>query len=282
MFALRPLSADDVADILGSALADVPRGLGSLQLEVDAEALEAMARAADGDARRGLGILETAAKLAGSGGEVDLAGVEEAVQHRFAAYDKSGDEHYNLISALHKAIRGGDPDGALYWLARMIEGGEDALYIARRLVRMASEDIGLADPAALGVAIAARDAFHFLGPPEGELALAEAAVYLASAPKSNRTYVAWKAALQSARETPAAPVPLHIRNAPTELMKELGYGEGYRYDPDEPGGVASQEYLPDEVAGRTFYRPGSVGYEESIRERPERWNARREEARRGL
>ena len=162
----------------------------------------------------------------------------------------------------------------------MIEGGGDPLFIARRLVRMASEDIGLADPSALGVTIAARDAFHFLGPPEGELALAEATVYLASAPKSNRTYTAWKAARECARRTPAAPVPLHIRNAPTELLKELGYGEGYRYDPDEPGGIAPQEYLPDEVAGQTFYRPGSEGLERSIKGRLERWRAQKDEAHR--
>ena len=169
---------------------------------------------------------------------------------------------------------------ALYWLARMIEGGEDPLYIACRLVCMASEDVGLADPQALGVAIAARDAFHFLGPPEGELALAEAAVYLASAPKSNRMYLAWKAALRSTQETPSAPVPLHIRNVPTDLMKELGYGKGYRYEPDEPEGIAAQEYLPDEVVGQNFYQPGSAGLEESIKDRLDRWKARKEEARR--
>ena len=278
VFALKPLSPEDIEDILRTALEDAERGLGSLGLEVESDALEAMARAADGDARRGLGILETAAKLAGPGGAVDRSCAEEAVQHRFAVYDKSGEEHFNLISALHKAVCGGSPDGALYWLARMLEGGEDPLYIARRLVRMASEDIGLADPGALSVAIAARDAFHFLGPPEGELALAEAAVYLASAPKSNRTYVAWKAARRSAQESPSAPVPLHIRNAPTELMKELGYGEGYRYDPDESGGIASQEYLPEEVAGQSFYQPGSAGFEESIKDRLDRWKAHRDAA----
>ncbi len=279
VFALKPLSPEDIADILRTALEDVERGLGPLDLRVESDALEAMAPAADGDARRGLGILETAAKLAGARGAVDLSMAEEAVQHRFAVYDKSGEEHFNLISALHKAVRGSDPDGALYWLARMIEGGEDPLYLARRLVRMASEDIGLADPGALGVAIAARDAFHFLGPPEGELALAEATVYLASAPKSNRIYVAWKAARRSAQETPSAPVPLHIRNAPTELMKDLGYGEGYRYDPDEPEGIASQDYLPDEVVGQTFYHPGSAGFEESIKDRLDRWKAHKEDAR---
>ena len=280
VFALKPLSPGDIEEILRAALGDGERGLGKQALRVETDALEAMARAADGDARRGLGILETAAKLAGEDGTVDLACAEESVLHRFAVYDKSGEEHFNLISALHKAVRGGSPDGALYWLARMLEGGEDPLYIARRLVRMASEDIGLADPGALAVTIAARDAFHFLGPPEGELALAEAALYLATAPKSNRTYVAWKAARRSAQETPSAPVPLHIRNAPTELMKDLGYGEGYRYDPNEPGGVASQEYLPEEVAGQSFYEPGSAGLEENIKPRLERWTEQRDAARR--
>jgi putative ATPase len=280
VFALKPLSPEDVGAILRDALVDAERGLGGQELRVDSDALEAMAHAADGDARRGLGILETAAKLVGNGGSVDLPCAEEAVQHRFSVYDKSGEEHFNLISALHKAVRGGSPDGALYWLARMLEGGEDPLYIARRLVRMASEDIGLAAPGALAITIAARDAYRFLGAPEGELALAEATVYLATAPKSNRTYVAWKAARQSAKQTPSAPVPLQIRNAPTELMKDLGYGEGYRYDPDESGGVASQEYLPDGVAGQSFYRPGSAGFEESIKARLERWSESKNQARR--
>ena len=277
---LQPLSTEDIAEILRSAVADTERGLGSLGLRVDDAALDAMSWAADGDARRGLGILGTAAALVGPGGKVDLSRAQEAVQHRFAVYDKAGEEHYNLISALHKAVRGGDPDAALYWLARIVEGGGDPLFIARRLVRMASEDIGLADPSALGVTVAARDAFHFLGPPEGELALAQATVHLACAPKSNRTYTAWNAARECARRTPAAPVPLHIRNAPTELLKELGYGEGYRYDPDEPGGIAPQRYLPDEVAGQTFYRPGSAGSERSIKGRLERWRAQKDEARR--
>jgi putative ATPase len=176
-------------------------------------------------------------------------------------------------------VRGSDPDGALYWLARMIDGGEDPLYIARRLVRMAAEDIGLADPAALRVALAARDAFHFLGTPEGDLALAEAAVYLAVAPKSNRLYVAWGAALERARETTGEPVPLHVRNAPTPLMKELGYGQGYRYDPSEEFGVADQTYLPERLAGERFYEPGPYGQEPRIRERLEWWAEKRRAAR---
>jgi putative ATPase len=277
VFALEPLDPEAIGEIMDAALRD-DRGLASMALDVHPDALQAMARAADGDARRALGILETAAKLVGPEGVLDRTQAEAAVQHRFAIYDKSGEEHFNTISALHKAVRGSDPDGALYWLARMIQGGEDPLYVARRLVRMASEDIGLADPGALAIAIAARDAFQFLGPPEGELALAEAAVYLASAPKSNRIYVAWKEARQSARDTPAAPVPLHIRNAPTALMKELGYGEGYLYDPDEPGGVSAQGYLPEEVSGRLFYRPGSAGFEQGIGERLDRWREQREAA----
>jgi len=216
--------------------------------------------------------------MVGPGGLLTVEVAREAAQLRFAVYDKSGEEHFNLISALHKAVRGSDPDGALYWLARMIDGGEDPLYLARRLVRMASEDIGLADPAALHVAVAARDAFHFLGSPEGDLALAEATVYLATAPKSNRAYLAWKDALKAAKETPGAPVPHHIRNAPTDLMKGLGYGEGYRYDPDEPHGVAPQHYLPEVLLGRVFYRPGPYGNEATIGKRLEWWARKRREA----
>ena len=274
VYVLEPLTADHLESILREALDD-ERGLAPLGLEVSDEALAFMAEASDGDARRALGVLEAAARIVGPGAGVDLEVAREALQHRFATYDKSGEEHYNLISALHKAVRGSDPDGALYWLARMIEGGEDPLYIARRLVRMASEDIGLADPAALTTTIAARDAFHFLGSPEGELALAEAVVYLATAPKSNRVYAAWKAAVKRARDTPSAPVPLHIRNAPTDLMKDLGYGRGYRYDPDEPEGIAEQEYLPDELSGERFYEPGGTGFEKTIAKRLAWWAERR-------
>jgi putative ATPase len=190
-------------------------------------------------------------------------------------YDKAGEEHYNLISALHKAVRGSDPDATLYWLARMIRGGEDPLYVARRLVRMASEDVGLADPAALGIAVAAWQAYHFLGSPEGELALAEAALYLATAPKSNRAYVAWRRAMSAAEETASAPVPMHLRNAPTSDMREWGYGEGYRYDPDEPEGVAPQAYLPEALSGRLFYEPGRFGFEKTVEARLRWWAERR-------
>ena len=279
---LEPLTPRDLREILLAALADSERGLGALELAWDDQALDLLADAADGDARRALGALEAAAALVGQGtqgGRIDTEAAREGLQHRFAVYDKGGEEHYNLISALHKAVRGSDPDGALYWLARMIDGGEDPLYLARRLVRMASEDIGLADPQALAVTLAARDAFHFLGAPEGELALAEAAVYLASAPKSNRVYRAWLAARARARETTGEPVPLHIRNAPTGLMKELSYGKGYRYDPEEEHGVADQTYLPERLAGERFYEPGPHGHEVRIRERLEWWAEKRREAR---
>jgi putative ATPase len=275
VYVLNPLSPAEIRSILEEALTDRERGLGADALVVDAESLEFLAVASDGDARRALGVLEAAGALVRNGGHVTLPVAREALQHRFATYDKGGEEHYNLISALHKAVRGSDPDGALYWLARMIDGGEDPLYIARRLVRMAVEDIGLADAGALQIAVAAKDAFHFLGAPEGELALAEATIYLATAPKSNRAYEAWGAALAKARETPGAPVPLHIRNAPTDLMKELGYGRGYRYDPAEEGGLSRQEYLPDELRGSVFYRPGSFGAEPAIAERLAAWTARR-------
>ncbi|MEX2049341.1 MAG: replication-associated recombination protein A [Gemmatimonadota bacterium] len=275
VYVLESLSAVQLRAILEEALADHERGVADQKLTVTSEALDFVAEASDGDARRALGVLEAAAALVSVGATVSLEAAREALQHRFATYDKGGEEHYNVISALHKAVRGSDPDGALYWLARMIAGGEDPLYIARRLVRMASEDIGLADPMALQVTIAARDAFHFLGAPEGELALAEAVIYLATAPKSNRVYEAWGSALAKARETPGAPVPLHIRNAPTELMKGLGYGQGYRYDPSEAEGVASQEYLPDALRGQVFYRPGSQGAEKAIAERLRWWAERR-------
>jgi putative ATPase len=275
VYVLNPLTPDDLGAILRDALADPERGLATEELSVDDEALEFIAVAADGDARRALGVLEAAARLVGPGGCLDVAAAKEALQHRFATYDKGGEEHYNVISALHKAVRGSDPDAALYWLARMIDGGEDPLYIARRVVRMASEDIGLADPFALQLAVAARDAFHFLGSPEGELAIAEAVLYLATAPKSNRLYEAWSAAKAKAKETPGAPVPLHIRNAPTGLMKELGYGEGYRYDPHEEDGVSDQEYLPEALRGTVFYRPGPFGMEKRIEERLQWWAQRR-------
>ncbi len=288
VFVLQPLTPDDIKRVVTRALTDAERGLGALKIELDEDALEILARESDGDARRALSVLEAAVQLAGQvtvdGGRQTVdpnvhrlpsTVIRAALQKRWAHYDKSGEGHYNLISAYHKALRGSDPDGALYWLARMIDAGEDPMYIARRTLRFASEDVGLADPRALQIAIAARDAYHFLGSPEGELALAEAAVYLATAPKSNRVYAAWGAALEAARETPAAPVPLHIRNAPTKLMKELGYGAGYSYAHSVPEGYTPQEYLPDEIADRTFYEPTSFGFEKEIAKRLEWWEALR-------
>ena len=278
VFVLEPLEPTDLIGILERALSEPDRGVAPGPSSAPASVLEWIARYADGDARRALGVLERANELAGGGASITLEHAEEAAQHRFPVYDKSGEEHFNVVSALHKAVRGSDPDGALYWLARMLNAGEDPLYIARRLVRMASEDIGLADPEALRLAIAGRDAFHFLGSPEGELALAEVAVYLAAAPKSNRLYTGWREATAAARETPGAPVPLHLRNAPTDLMKELAYGANYEYDPDTVGGVADQKYLPEVLDGRHFYRPGTAGQEALVAERLQWFAERRKEA----
>lgn len=279
VFRLEPLSEADLVLLLDEALSDETRGLGSLAVQAEPEALHYLARGSDGDARRALGALEAAARLVGVGGRLTPEGAAEGLQHRFAVYDKGGEGHYNLISALHKSIRGSDPDAALYWLARMLDGGEDAGYLARRLIRMASEDIGLADPQALGVALDGEAAFERLGSPEGELALAQVAVYLATAPKSNRVYRGWKAVRSVASESGAAPVPLHLRNAPTRAMRDWGYGRGYRYDPDEPNGVADQTYLPDGIEPGPWYAPGPYGFERDIRKRLDWWAARRAEQR---
>ena len=272
---LEPLARDDLEALLREALTDRERGLGAAGLTVSGEVVARIAEAADGDARRALGILERAAGIAGDGAALTIESVETAIQRRFAVYDKSGDQHYGHISALHKSVRGGDPDAALYWLGRMLDAGEDPIYIARRLVRMAVEDIGLAAPGALAIAIAARDAYRFLGSPEGELALAQATVYLAGSPKSNRLYKGWGRALQRARETPGEAVPVHLRNAPTRLMKDLGYGRDYLYDPDQPGGVSRQSYLPEELEGEEFYSPGDSGWESALRERLAEWRRKR-------
>ena len=271
VYVLESLGEEDLAGLVRRALADAERGLGAMGLTVDDDAVTLLAREADGDARRVLTVLEAAATHVGPGGHVTAEVAREALQRRVPRYDKGGEEHFNIISAYHKALRGSDPDGALYWLARMIEGGEDPMYIARRTVRFATEDVGLADPEALRLAIAARDAYHFLGSPEGELALAEAAIYLATAPKSDRVYRAWGRALELAREHPAAPVPLHIRNAPTGLMKELGYGRGYRYAHDVPEAYIPQEYLPEPLRGTTLYEPGNFGFEKEIAKRLAWW-----------
>jgi putative ATPase len=258
---LEPLGADDLSRLVDRALSDSERGLGSRNSTLEADARRLLIELSDGDARRLLNVLDTASMLAGPGTPITASAVREALQRRPLRFDKSGEEHYNLISALHKSVRDSDPDGTLYWLARLLAGGEDRLFVARRLVRMASEDIGLADPGALGVALAARDAFHFLGAPEGDLALAGAAVYLALAPKSNAVYRAFDEALRDAEEQGSLAVPLHLRNAPTSLMKEQGYGVGYRYAHDAPGGVVDQEHLPEALRGRRYYRPGSAGVE---------------------
>ena len=271
VFVLQPLSADHIERLLHRALTDAERGLGGLRLSVDPEALSLMAVEADGDARRALTVLEAAALHVGGGGTVTVEIVRDAMQKRFARYDKAGEEHFNLLSAYHKSLRGSDPQGALYWMARMLDGGEDPMTLFRRAIAMAAEDIGLADPNALIMAVAARDAFHMLGPPEGYLPLAEMTIYLATAPKSNSAKVALGAALEAARETPAAPVPMHIRNAPTPLMKELGYHQGYQYAHDSPDAYLPQEYLPDTLRGATFYTPGAFGHERKIAERLEWW-----------
>ena len=278
VFVLQPLTTEDLRVIIMRAMQDTERGLGALQLTVDDDASDLLALEADGDARRGLNALESAATLVGPSGHITRDTAREALQLRFARYDKAGEEHYNLISALHKAVRGSDPDGALYWLARMLEGGEDPLYLARRLIRMAVEDIGLADPTALPLAIAARDAYQMLGSPEGELALAEAAVYLATCPKSNRLYTAMGSASEAARATPAEPVPLHVRNAPTGLMRELGYGVDYQYAFDSEEHFIAQEYLPDKLRGRRFYEPSDFGYEKRIAERLAWWTELRQKS----
>ncbi len=271
VFVLQPLGADAIELLLQRALADTERGLGGSRMTVEPAALTLMAVEADGDARRALTVLEAAALHVGEGGTITVDNAREAMQKRFARYDKAGEEHFNLLSAYHKSLRGSDPQGALYWMARMLDGGEDPMTLFRRAIAMAAEDIGLADPNALLMAVAARDAFHMLGPPEGHLPLAEMTIYLATAPKSNSAKIALGAAMEAARETPAAPVPLHIRNAPTPLMKELGYHQGYRYAHDSPDAYLPQEYLPDALRGQTFYSPGSFGYEKKIAERLEWW-----------
>jgi putative ATPase len=271
VFVLQPLSPEHIEQLLLRALSDTERGVGNAQLQVDPEALSLMAAEADGDARRALTVLEAAAAHVGERGHVTVEVAREAMQKRFARYDKAGEEHFNLLSAYHKSLRGSDPQGALYWMARMLEGGEDPMTLFRRAIAMAAEDIGVADPTALLIAVAARDAFHMLGPPEGYLPLAEMTIYLATAPKSNSAKVALGEAMDAARETPAAPVPLHIRNAPTPLMKELGYHRGYRYAHDSPDAYLPQEYLPDVLRGRSFYTPGAFGHEKKIAERLQWW-----------
>jgi putative ATPase len=271
VFVLRALEEADISTVLKRALEDRDRGLGALEIAVDEDALSLMAHESDGDARRALTALEAAADSVGSGGRITADVAREAMQLRFARHDKGGEEHYNILSAYHKSLRGSDPDGALYWMARMLDGGEDPMTIFRRAIAMAAEDIGLADPEALKLAIAARDAYHMLGAPEGYLPLAEMTIYLATAPKSNSSKMALDAALRAARETPGEPVPLHIRNAPTRLMKELGYGRGYQYAHDSSEAYIPQEYLPECLRGQPLYEPGRFGFEREIAKRLAWW-----------
>jgi putative ATPase len=265
--------------ILERAVADRERGLGALSLDVEPEALSAIVWSADGDARTALNTLEAAASLIdtaqGNARGITRKLVEEAFQKKFLLYDKGGEEHYNLISAFHKSLRGSDPDAALYWLGRMLAAGEDPLFIARRMVRFASEDVGNADPRALTVAISAMQAFQFIGLPEGELALAQAAVYLATASKSNALYTGYGRVKDAISRTGALPVPLHIRNAPTRLMKELGYGKDYLYAHDFEDAYVPQDYLPDPLKGHSYYSPTDRGYEKIIGERIEQWRKQR-------
>ena len=300
VYVLKPLSEDQIVLLLRRALTDRERGLGNMNLAASDDVLKKIASYTSGDARSGYNVLEVAAGLAkppllakdarngapGQSGaptprEITDDIVRDALQKRILLYDKSGEEHYNLISALHKSVRNSDPDAALYWLGRMLEAGEDPLYVARRVVRMAVEDIGLADPNALSLCMAARDAVDFIGMPEGNLALAEAVVYLSVAPKSNALYTAYGDVQQDVEQTAADSVPLHLRNAPTSLMKGLGYGQGYQYAHDLEGKVADMQCLPDNLNGRVYYRPTNEGIEKRIRERMEEIKRQRSRASEG-
>ncbi len=274
-YTLNALSDNDIARIVDSALNDKIRGLGKYGVQLDAAARQILINFANGDARAALGALELAVNGSEVNGEglrdVTPAMIKEAIASRTIAYDKSAEEHYNLISALHKSIRGSDPQAAVYWLSRMLQGGADPLYICRRLVRIASEDVGMADPQALVQAVAAKDAVHFLGMPEADTALTQAVVYMATAPKSNSLELAIMAAKDLVKNSRNDPVPLHIRNAPTKLMSELGYHKGYQYDHDCPDAFSGQEYFPDDLIGTELYVPGNFGFEREIRKRLDYW-----------
>jgi putative ATPase len=276
---LQPLAEEELMVILRRALDDQERGLGRMSIDADEEALRFIAKLCSGDARVALNTLELAAQMVGrqpeGSGRLTLKLAQEAGQRRALLYDKAGEEHFNLISALHKSLRGSDPDASLYWLARMLASGEDPMYIARRLVRFASEDVGNADPHALGMALAAKEAYHFLGSPEGELALAQATAYLATALKSNAIYTAFGEAQRDVEEAPLQGVPLHLRNAPTPLMKEFGYGAGYQYPHDLPEAFADQDYLPEGLKGRVYYHPTGRGLEAEIGRRLKEWRRRK-------
>jgi len=283
---LDPLSPEELAIVVGRALEDAARGLGRARVRLDEAALECVVQLASGDARRALTLLELVVEDAveeSSGGERRITEEEvwRAAQRKTLVYDKAGEEHFNLISALHKSLRESDPDASLYWLGRMLEAGEDPGYVARRMVRFAVEDVGLADPSAVGRAVDAWQAFDRLGSPEGDLALAQLALYLALAPKSVSVYRAWGRVRETIAGRPADPVPMAIRNAPTRLMKELGYGEGYEYAPDSEEGVAGIDCLPDSLAGTRFWKPGGAGFEARLAERLEELAAKRARARSG-
>jgi putative ATPase len=279
VYTLDPLTPEQIGLLVDRALADAERGLGDRRIELHADARKFLCESAQGDARMALSTLEIAAALAGDGERLSRAQIEAALQRKAMRYDKAGEEHFNVISALHKSLRDSDVQAGLYWLARMLEAGEDPLYVARRLVRFASEDVGLADPRALTQAIAAQQAVHFIGMPEGALALAQAVVYLAAAPKSNALYRAYGMAANDARGTDGEPVPLHIRNAPTRLMKDLGYGRGYEYAHDHDDAIVAQTHLPESLAGRVYYEPTDRGFEERLSARMAELEARWRETR---
>jgi len=279
VFPFHPLTEADLLVLLGRAMNDVERGVSGADgspLKLEAGVEEILVGLADGDARVLLGVLEMSAAAATTG-EITAGLVGDLLSKKTSRHDRAGESHFNLISALHKAVRGSDVDGALYWLARILEGGEDPLFVVRRIVRMAAEDVGLADPRALSITLSARDAYHFLGSPEGEIALFEAVAYLAVAPKSNAIYRAEKESRRAVRDHPSYQVPLHIRNAPTSLMKDLGYGDEYLYDHDFPDALAPQSYLPDELSGLRLYRPDTRGLEAKISERLDWLRSRRDE-----
>jgi len=279
VYTLNPLTEDELKIILNRAIGDKEKGLGNLNVKLEKDASDYIAQMANGDARVALSTLEFAALTTSPDKDnkrkINLKIAEETMQKKALVYDKGGEEHYNVISAFHKSLRGSDPDAALYWLGRMLVGGEDPLYIARRMVRFASEDVGNADPLALQVAIAAKEAYHFLGSPEGELSLAQAAVYLATAPKSNAIYKAFSLVEEDIQRTQALPVPLHIRNAPTRLMKDLGYGKDYKYPHDFPHHFVDETYLPENLKNRKYYYPTDFGFEKEIRKRLEWWRKKR-------
>lgn len=275
VYVLNPLSDEEIAAVIDRAMADSERGFGNRNIQFQEDADKALVNLANGDARSALNMLEMCVAVAEAQEfdspftVVDMHTVTSAVQRRAVLYDKNGEMHYDLISALHKSVRGSDIDASLYWLARMLDGGEDPIYLARRIVRMATEDIGLANPQALTLTIAAQQAVHFIGLPEGALALAEAVAYLAAAPKSNAVYVAWEAVQSDVSNTRNDPVPIHLRNAPTGLMKDLGYGKGYRYAHDYDGGFVAQQNLPDGLEGKRYYHPTDRGFEVEVAKRME-------------